>query len=186
MRETERLARVGPVIGGPVVVDDALCAGNTVDGRVYQCAELVDQLELEERAVDAAATFEKQELRAEQSADAFHRAGEVVSFGTGEHLGHAVRAQFGKMGIRHLLTDDRDGVVAADIILAEMDAAGRIDADRQLAAFALAAAIFRRRYGFMYCAIIASIPASSKAPCRYPLALLEPRLDILAPATAAG
>ena len=68
----------------------------------------------------------------------------------GKDVGHAVLAQLGEMAVRDLLAEHRNGVIATDIVLAEMDAAGRIDADSEFAAVAVAAEAAKNARLFMF------------------------------------
>jgi hypothetical protein len=73
MSQPQRLPGAGTITLRAGVVDDALCAGNSVDRRMNQRTELVDQFVLEECAIDPAAAFEQQFSGAESSGQLFHR-----------------------------------------------------------------------------------------------------------------
>jgi hypothetical protein len=50
--QAQRLPCAGSLILVPVIVNDALDPGQTIDGRMDQRAELIDQPLLQERAID--------------------------------------------------------------------------------------------------------------------------------------
>ena len=57
--QAKRLAGARAFALFAVVVDDAPNPGQTIDCRMNQCAEFVDQPMLEERSVDAPTTFQQ-------------------------------------------------------------------------------------------------------------------------------
>src|SRR5581483_8033072 len=67
--EPERLPGSRPVTRRALIVHDALFTRNAVDSGVNQGAEFIDEPVLEKRAVDPAATLQKQLLRAKQRGD---------------------------------------------------------------------------------------------------------------------
>ena len=59
MGQPQRLAGARPVTIRTVIVNDALCAGNSVYGGINQRTEFIDQLVLEECTIDLASTLKK-------------------------------------------------------------------------------------------------------------------------------
>ena len=79
--QTQRLSCARTLVLSAVVVDDALDPGQTINGRIDQRAELIDQPLLQERAVDRAASLEEQRLDAEDGAELLHGKGKSSPFG---------------------------------------------------------------------------------------------------------
>src|SRR5215212_3212002 len=69
------------------------------------------------------------------------------SLGSGEDIRGAVLTQFREVGIGHFLAQNGDHMVAADIVLAIMNAARCIDADRKLAPATSGDMRFARNFG---------------------------------------
>jgi hypothetical protein len=135
--QTQRLPCAGFLILVPVIVNDALNPGQAINGRIDQRAELIDQPLLQERAIDPTASLKEQRLDAEDGAELLQRKGKVVALRAGKDVGDAVLAQLGQLGIRHLLAQDGDRVIASDIVLAIVDPASRVDSDRKVPAIAV-------------------------------------------------
>ena len=93
---------------------------------------------LEKRAVDPAAALKEKFLDAKNSGELRHRAGEVLAPRTGENIRGAVLAEFSQISVRDLLPEHRDDMIAPDIVLAIVDAAGGIDGDGQVPAVPMA------------------------------------------------
>jgi hypothetical protein len=125
--QTQRLSCARTLVLSAMVVDDALDTGQAIDSGMDQRAELINQPPLQERAVDRAASLEEQCLDAKDGAELLQRKGKVVALWAGEDVGDAILAQLGQIGIRHLLAQHGDRVIASDIVLAIVDSAGRVD-----------------------------------------------------------
>ena len=63
----QHLIRAWAFIGGTVMIDNALNAGQAINGLINQCTDHIDQPLFQERAVDRAAAFEQQGLRTENT-----------------------------------------------------------------------------------------------------------------------
>jgi hypothetical protein len=135
--QTQRLSCARTLVVSAVVVDDALDPGQTIDGGMDQRAELIDQPLLQELAIDPTASLEEQRLDAEDGAELLQRKGKVVALWAGEDVGDAVLAQLSQIGIRYLLAQHGDRVIASDIVLAIVDPAGRVDGDGKVPAIAV-------------------------------------------------
>ncbi len=143
--QSQRLSGAGPFAVCAMIVDDGLPSGQAIDRRVNQSAELVDQAMLEKRAVDPAAALEKEFLDAESIGELRHRAGEVLALRAGENIGRAILAEFSQISVRDLLAQHRDDVIAPDIVLAIVDAAGGIDGDGKVPAVPMTEVRFARQ-----------------------------------------
>ena len=131
--QSQRLSGAGPFAVCALIVDDGLPSGQAIDRWENQGAELVDQAMLEKRSVDPAA-LEKEFLDAENTGELRHCAGEIVAPRTGENIGGAILAEFRQISVRDVLPQHRHDVIAPDIVLAIVDAAGGIDGDGQVPA----------------------------------------------------
>src|ERR1700722_20111841 len=89
---------------------------------------------LEKSAVDPAAALKKEPLDPENISKLRHRAGEILAPRTGENIRRAILAEFSQVSVRDLLPQHRHDVIASDIVLAIVDAAGAIDGDGQVPA----------------------------------------------------
>jgi hypothetical protein len=114
-----------------VMIDNALNASQAIDGLINQCTEQFDQLLFQERAVDRAAAFEQQRLRTENTRQLRQGTSEVVASRACEDIGRTIFTKLCEIGVRHLLADDIDDVITADMVLAVMHPSKRIDGDRE-------------------------------------------------------
>lgn len=134
MRQAQRLPGTRTVTLWAIVINNALCAGNAVHRREDQRTEFIDQQMLEESTVDRAAAFKKELLCAETGSQLPHCPSQIIAFCPGEDIRNTVLTKFGEVGIRNLLTEYRNDVVATNIVFAVVDTARRVDSDGELAA----------------------------------------------------
>src|SRR3954454_22812502 len=148
--QSKRLTRAWAFIGGTVIIDNALNAGQAIDGWEDQCAELIDQSLFQERAVDRAATFEQQRLRTENTRQLRQGSSEVVASRACEEIGHAIFTKLGEIGVRYLFAEDSDDVITARMVLAVMHPSRRIDGDRERSGFPVTYMRFPRQFRHIF------------------------------------
>ncbi|KAG1240491.1 hypothetical protein G6F68_017609 [Rhizopus microsporus] len=90
------------VVSASLVLEDTGDARKTVDARIHQQTDLVDQVGLEESAVDGATAFQQDRVDAERGAQRFHRGSQILPLGTCEQIRHAICAQLAQVLVGHV------------------------------------------------------------------------------------